>query len=99
MSVWKYKIMLKEPSDVRRVLIPLFNAGYILTSEIRIGKLDEQIFIALVGLLNADGNEFDCITYNNGGCPCKRVFELAGATECHIEISIEDFLKLNLINS
>ncbi len=96
MSVWKYKIPIMGKGEVKRVLQLLEDEGYLLNDEYRMRGLQDEQFQMIEENQVRGGLKY--VTYNNEGCICKKVFELGQETDCHCEISIEDFIKLDLIN-
>jgi len=97
MSVWKYKINVDGRGEVRRVISMLLDAGYLFSKEFRISKLEDEDYRTIENF-KTDETNFHYITYNNDGCFCKKVFEIGYDSDCHCEVTIEEFLKLDLIN-
>ncbi len=94
----KYKIPIYAEGEVQRVFKLLENAGYLLNHEYRMKGLGDSEFNMIESQQDSGCSNY--VTYNNDtDCICKRIFELGWETDEHVEISIEDFLKLNLINS
>ncbi len=97
MNVLKYKINVDGRGEVRRVISMLLAAGYLLSKEFRLSKLGDEEYNTIENFKTHE-RDFHYITYNNNGCFCKKVFEMGYDTDCHCEVSIEEFLKLDLIN-
>jgi len=92
----KYKISIYGKGDVKRVFKLLENAGYLLNEAFRMKGMGDDEFKMIE--TNQESGCSNYVTYNTE-CSCKRIFELGWETDEHVEITIEDFLKLNLINS